>query len=229
MRRALILVVLLIVSATGCRTAPPSKTPSPDVSQAIPVLRSIFDEALVSAAGAQRRSVFEARRTFVMRFNQASCECPPFEVYLEGEWQRYYLQSLVEVEGSQSALDGLMEEAQRQADASRWPLYQIRGRLTGDSRASANDIEYGIVAVTDARQIGEMSPSKALSLAFEAEVNPPEEPRPPAQAPVLEEKEDNERGGEGDEEDVEDRGGGGEEGPEEDPGAGQGGWQEPSP
>lgn len=68
---------------------------------------------------------------FTLRHNPAACDCPPFEVLLDGTWHRTFLEPN-DPDGPVAALSADLASAAARGDASATAV--IRGRLAKGAR-----------------------------------------------------------------------------------------------
>ena len=66
-----------------------------------------LEASVLTASLAQRGAIGRSARMVLGRFNPATCECPPYEVFLSGRWERVWLEeSGYVVLKMQAPLDG---------------------------------------------------------------------------------------------------------------------------
>ena len=111
--------------------------------------------SVVTAALAQSAAIARAPRSVLGRFNPATCECPPYEVFLGGRWERVWL------EDGGDAGGGAM--AGRLAEGTGLSIYALQARLTPSARTAPNEIEYRVFELKEVKALGQMSVRRALS------------------------------------------------------------------
>ena len=158
MPRLVSLWLPLVLSA--CASTAPG-LPAENVVLATNVLRSAEEDvagAVRLANKSQKTVVTEIGMVVVGRHNRARCECPEFELLLEGRWTRVYWRT--PEEGADLPL------MLQNVDSSGTTLLLVRARLTGELRTAPNDNEYGVAEVTEVRDIGSMSTTDAMRLVL---------------------------------------------------------------
>ncbi len=163
--------ILLLVVVPGCATTANVNEAQPtDSSLSLTMARSQVTGAIAASSRAQQASVLENDTTILARFNDTPCDCPPFELLIEGRWQRHHLTAnaaelvdLVEVE----------RRAREQADAGLHPFYLINGRLSLDRLPVTNNNEYSVVNTRRVRELGDIPLSVAIQMKIDDDAPDP--------------------------------------------------------
>ena len=136
--------------------------PRVDPIAALATARSNLQEATLQATQQGLRAARVEEHFAVARFNQARCQCPPFEVLTAGVWTRSWLIWNPPGPEGESRLAAVENKAR---DFDVGPLYLVRGRFLLDRQTAPNEIEYPVVQISYIGGVGHIAPEDAQKLA----------------------------------------------------------------
>jgi hypothetical protein len=109
-----LLFALVAAALVACAGGPERVDPSADPAHAW----AVAVRARVAAARDQP--------SFTLRYNPAACDCPPFEVRLDGIWHRVLFAGAGPEDAAMQALDAAVRDARARRVNATW---QIQGSL----------------------------------------------------------------------------------------------------
>jgi len=114
MTRARVPLLLVLAALAGCGTGPARVDPAADPAHAW----ALEVHARIAAVRNQP--------SFTLRYNPAACDCPPFEIQLEGVWHRVVFAGSSPDDEAIQALDTAVKDARSRRVNATW---QVQGSL----------------------------------------------------------------------------------------------------
>jgi len=158
--------LIVLCLGAGCATAPTARADDEDGLEATARAMETVSDAIANSAQRQSAEMFSSDHAVVVRFNPASCACPPFELYLAGRWQRGVVRWSAESLNPTDALARATAMAQRGEDTGRHPLYIFRLRMVGERVLGPTLLEYPVFRVSETVDLGTVGLARAVEFSL---------------------------------------------------------------